>query len=126
MRPLFHKDFKNETQIICTVISYDGENDPAVCAMIGASAAATISGLPFLGPIACSRVGYTDGDYIQSLTRYLVAQNYNLLLKADKGESGYQFTAYINPTTDRNNAIKTRNDLANIHHITGRISENYS
>ncbi len=69
MRPLFHKDFKNETQIICTVISYDGENDPAVCAMIGASAAATISGLPFLGPIACSRVGYTDGDYILNPTK---------------------------------------------------------
>tara|TARA_B100000579_G_scaffold436022_1_gene460834 strand:- start:356 stop:2425 length:2070 start_codon:yes stop_codon:yes gene_type:complete len=69
MRPLFHKDFKNETQIICTVISYDGENDPAICAMIGASAAATISGLPFLGPIACARVGYTDGDYILNPTK---------------------------------------------------------
>ncbi|MBS91583.1 MAG: polyribonucleotide nucleotidyltransferase, partial [Rickettsiales bacterium] len=69
MRPLFHKDFKNETQIICTVISYDGENDPAICAMIGASAAATISGLPFLGPIGCARVGYTDGDYILNPTK---------------------------------------------------------
>ena len=69
MRPLFHKDFKNETQIICTVISYDGENDPAICAMIGASAAATISGLPFLGPIACARVGFMDGDYILNPTK---------------------------------------------------------
>ena len=69
MRPLFHKDFKNETQIICTVISYDGENDPAICAMIGASAAATISGLPFLGPIACAREGFLDGDYILNPTK---------------------------------------------------------
>ena len=44
MRPLFHKDFKNETQVVCTVLNYDGENDPAICAMIGASAATTIAG----------------------------------------------------------------------------------
>ncbi len=69
MRPLFHKDFKNETQIVCTVINYDGENDPAICAMIGASAATTIAGLPFLGPIACARVGYTDGEYILNPTK---------------------------------------------------------
>ena len=69
MRPLFHKDFKNETQIVCTVLNYDGENDPAICAMIGASAATTIAGLPFLGPIACARVGYNDGEYILNPTR---------------------------------------------------------
>ena len=68
MRPLFHKDFKNETQIVCTVLNYE-ENDPAICAMIGASAAATIAGLPFLGPIACSRVGYNDGEYILNPTK---------------------------------------------------------
>ena len=69
MRPLFHKDFKNETQIVCTVLNYDGENDPAICAMIGASAATTIAGLPFLGPIACSRVGYNEGEYILNPTK---------------------------------------------------------
>ena len=69
MRPLFHKDFKNETQVVCTVINYDGENDPAICAMIGASAATTIAGLPFLGPIACARVGYKDGEYILNPTK---------------------------------------------------------
>ena len=69
MRPLFHKDFKNETQIVCTVLNYDGENDPAICAMIGASLATTIAGLPFLGPIACSRVGYNDGEYILNPTK---------------------------------------------------------
>ena len=47
----------------------DGENDPAICAMIGASAATTIAGLPFLGPIACSRVGYNEGEYILNPTK---------------------------------------------------------
>ena len=69
IRPLFHHDFKNETQVVCTVINYDGENDPSICAMIGASAAITISGLPFLGPLGCSRVGYMDGEYILNPTK---------------------------------------------------------
>ena len=69
IRPLFHQDFKNETQVVCTVINYDGENDPSICAMIGASAAITISGLPFLGPLASSRVGYMDGEYILNPTK---------------------------------------------------------
>ncbi len=69
MRPLFHKDFKNETQIVCTVISYDGENDPAICALIGASAATTIAGLPFLGPIAAARVGFSEGEFILNPTK---------------------------------------------------------
>ena len=69
MRPLFHKDYNNETQVICTVINYDGENDPAICAMIGASAAATISGIPFLGPIASARVGFSDGEFILNPTK---------------------------------------------------------
>ena len=68
LRPLFHKEFKNETQVICTVINYDGENDPAICAMIGSSAATTIAGLPFLGPLACARVGYSSGEYILNPT----------------------------------------------------------
>ena len=68
LRPLFHPDFKNETQVICNVLSYDKENDPSICAMIGASAALTISGLPFLGPVGCARVGYKDGDFILNPT----------------------------------------------------------
>ena len=64
LRPLFAKGYRNETQVICTVLSHDIENLPDVCAMIGASAALTISGVPFLGPIAGARVGYIDGDYV--------------------------------------------------------------
>ncbi|WP_439813657.1 polyribonucleotide nucleotidyltransferase [Zavarzinia sp. CC-PAN008] len=64
IRPLFVKGFKNETQVITTVLSHDLENDPDIVAMIGASAALTISGLPFLGPIGAARVGYKNGEYI--------------------------------------------------------------
>ncbi len=64
LRPLFAKGYKNETQVICTVISHDMENDPDIVSMVGASAALTISGLPFLGPIGGARVGYKDGQYI--------------------------------------------------------------
>ena len=64
IRPLFAKGYRHETQVICTVLSHDIENLPDVCALIGASAALTISGLPFLGPIAGARIGYVDGDYV--------------------------------------------------------------
>jgi len=63
IRPLFHKGYRNETQIVCTVLSHDLENDPDIVALVGASAALTLSGLPFLGPIAAARVGYKDGAY---------------------------------------------------------------
>ena len=68
LRPLFAKGFRNETQVICTVLSHDLENDPDIPAMIGASAALTLSGIPFLGPIAGARVGYIDGEYILNPT----------------------------------------------------------
>src|SRR5690606_34756681 len=64
IRPLFPGTFKNETQVIVTVLSHDMENDPDVVAMIAASAALTISGIPFLGPIAAARVGYINGEYV--------------------------------------------------------------
>jgi polyribonucleotide nucleotidyltransferase len=64
IRPLFAKGFRNETQVICTVVSHDLENDPDVVSMVGASAALTISGLPFLGPIGGARVGYVNGEFV--------------------------------------------------------------
>jgi len=63
IRPLFLDGFRNETQVICTVLSHDLENDPDIVAMVGTSAALTISGIPFLGPIGAARVGYIDGQY---------------------------------------------------------------
>ena len=64
IRPLFVPGFKNEVLVICTVLSHDLVNDPDMVAMIAASAALTISGAPFMGPIAACRVGYEDGEYI--------------------------------------------------------------
>ncbi|MFN3946220.1 MAG: polyribonucleotide nucleotidyltransferase [Allosphingosinicella sp.] len=68
IRPLFPEGFYNEVLVIAHVMSYDGENEPDVLAMIAASAALTLSGIPFMGPIAAARVGYQDGDYILNPT----------------------------------------------------------
>jgi len=64
IRPLFAPGFRNETQVVCTVLSHDLENDPDIVAMVGTSAALTLSGIPFLGPIGAARVGYIDGKYV--------------------------------------------------------------
>lgn len=63
IRPLFPEGFFNEINVICQVLSYDGENEADVVSMVAASAALTLSGLPFMGPIACARVGFKDGEY---------------------------------------------------------------
>jgi polyribonucleotide nucleotidyltransferase len=62
IRPLFPKGFKNETQVIATVLSHDMENDPDIVALIAVSAALTLSGLPFMGPVGGARVGYINGE----------------------------------------------------------------
>ena len=64
IRPLFPKGFKNEVQIICQVISLDPEVDPDIPALLGASAALSISGMPFAGPIGATRIGYKNGEYV--------------------------------------------------------------
>ncbi len=68
LRPLFPKGFQNETQIIATVLSADMDNDPSILGMIGASAALTLSGTPFAGPIAGAKVGRIDGEYVLNPT----------------------------------------------------------
>ncbi len=67
IRPLFPAGYKNETQVIITVLQHDMENQPDVLAMVAASAALTISGVPFMGPIGAARVGYVDGEYVLNL-----------------------------------------------------------
>jgi polyribonucleotide nucleotidyltransferase len=64
IRPLFVKGFRCETQVIATVLSHDLENDPDMVAMVAASAALTLSGVPFMGPIGAARVGYINGEYV--------------------------------------------------------------
>ena len=68
LRPSFPEGFRNEVQIVATVLSHDLENDPDVVAMIGCSAALTLSGIPFFGPVAAARVGYANGEYLLNPT----------------------------------------------------------
>ncbi len=68
IRPLFVKGFKNETQVVVTVLQHDLENDPDIVGMIAASAALTLSGVPFMGPIGCARVGYVDDELVLNPT----------------------------------------------------------
>ncbi len=69
IRPLFPEGFRNETQVITTVLSYDLENDSDIVALIGASAALTISGIPFMGPVGGARVGVIDGEFVLNPTQ---------------------------------------------------------
>jgi polyribonucleotide nucleotidyltransferase len=85
IRPLFPDDFLNEVQVLPTVLSYDGENQPDILAMIASSAALAVSGLPFKGPIAASRVGYKDGNYlINPSPKELEASSLDLVVAGTK------------------------------------------
>ncbi len=75
IRPLFPKGYKNETQIIATVLSFDQENDPSVLGIVGASAALGISDIPFEGPIAAARVGRINGEFIAFPTEEQLAES---------------------------------------------------
>jgi polyribonucleotide nucleotidyltransferase len=68
IRPLFPQGFRNEVQVVATVLSHDLENDPDIVAMVGCSAALTLSGIPFFGPVGGARVGYKDGQFILNPT----------------------------------------------------------
>ena len=68
IRPLFAQGYRHETQVIVTVLSYDIENEPDVVALVAASAALTLSGVPFMGPIGAARVGVIDGEYVLNPT----------------------------------------------------------
>ncbi|MBN4016529.1 polyribonucleotide nucleotidyltransferase [Rhodospirillaceae bacterium AH-315-P19] len=86
IRPLFPDGFRNEVQVICTVLSHDFENDPDIVAMVGTSAALAISGIPFQGPIAAARVGYIDGQYVLNpKLDELVDTDLNLVVAGTKG-----------------------------------------
>ncbi len=69
IRPLFPDEFRNEVQLLPTVISYDKENEPDVLSIIASSAALAISGMPFMGPVGASRVGFIDGKYVLNPTK---------------------------------------------------------
>src|SRR6266566_2478962 len=86
IRPLFVPGFRNETQVVCTVLSHDLENDPDIVALVGSSAALTLSGIPFLGPIAGCRVGYIDGEYVLNPTLDRLPDSQLDLIVAGTGE----------------------------------------
>ncbi len=68
LRPLFPDGFRNEVQVIATVLSHDMENEPDIVALVGCSAALTLSGIPFFGPVGAARVGFIDGQYVLNPT----------------------------------------------------------
>src|SRR4030095_15445397 len=69
LRPLFPDGFYNDVQVVATVLSVDPEIDPDIPALIGASTAVALSGIPFNGPIGAARVGYVDGAYVLNPTK---------------------------------------------------------
>ena len=69
IRPLFPEGFRNEVQVVATVLSHDMENNPDIVSLIGCSAALTLSGIPFFGPVAAARIGFAEGAYILNPTR---------------------------------------------------------
>ncbi len=69
IRPLFHESYRNETLVVVTTLAHDLENDPDILSMVATSAALTISGVPFMGPIGAARVGYVDGQYVVNPTK---------------------------------------------------------
>ncbi|MEY3393724.1 MAG: hypothetical protein RL498_680, partial [Pseudomonadota bacterium] len=69
IRPLFPEGFRNEVQVLPTVLSYEKDNDPEVLSLIAASAALAISGIPFMGPVAASKVGYINNSFVLNPTK---------------------------------------------------------
>ncbi|MFW5734697.1 MAG: polyribonucleotide nucleotidyltransferase [Oceanidesulfovibrio sp.] len=85
IRPLFPKGFRDEVQVLATVLSADQENDPDVLAVTGASAALHLSQIPFMGPIAAARVAYVDGDFILNpLSEQIEKSTLNMVLAASE------------------------------------------
>ncbi len=87
VRPLFPEGFYNEINVIAQVLSYDGETEPDIVAMIAASAALTISGVPFMGPIGAARIGYEDGEYTLNPAQNVAAEGALDLIVAATGNA---------------------------------------
>ena len=100
IRPLFHKSYRNETQVICTTVSHDLENNPDIAALVGASAALTISGMPFMGPIGAARVGYIDGEYVLNPTADQLEESQLDLIVAGTNEGVLMVESEANELTE--------------------------
>src|SRR2546427_11517875 len=87
IRPLFPRGFRNEVQVIATVLSIDHENDPVILAIAGASAALSISDIPFEGPIGAARIGQVNGNLVVNPTWQQLEQESDLDLIVAASES---------------------------------------
>lgn len=108
IRPLFPKDFKNETQVVAFVFSYDGENDPDVLAAVGASAALSISDIPFDGPVAEVRIGRINGEFISNPTHQQIKDSDIELVVAGTADSIMMVEGEANEVSEQDllNALK--------------------
>src|SRR5580658_970850 len=100
IRPLFPEGFRNEVQVVATVLSHDLENDPDVVALIGCSAALTLSGIPFFGPVAAASVGYHDGQYILNPTMTQMKTSQLQLVVAGTAEGVLMVESEANELTE--------------------------
>ena len=100
VRPLFPEGFYNEINVIAQVLSFDGETEPDIVAMIAASAALTISGVPFMGPIGAARVGYIDGEYVLNPTADQLAKSELDLVVAGTNEGVLMVESQANELTE--------------------------
>src|SRR5690606_1833317 len=87
IRPLFADGYKNDTQVVVTVLQHDLENDPDVVAIVATSAALTLSGVPFMGPIGGPRVGYIGGEYVHNPHDDEMTESKLVLLVAGTGDA---------------------------------------
>ncbi len=108
IRPLFPEEFKNEVQLLPTVISYDKENEADILSIIASSAALTISGMPFMGPVGASRVGFIEGKYVLNPTKKELENSKLDLVVAGTKEAVLMVESEANGLTEEEmlNAVK--------------------
>ena len=114
IRPLFPSSFRNETQVLPTVISYDKENDPEALALIASSAALAISGIPFMGPVAAAKVGMIDGEFILNPTKEQIKSSQLELIVAGTEDAVLMVESEASGLTEKQmlDAVKFGHDKA--------------
>ena len=115
IRPLFPKSFRNEVQVLPTVISYDKDNDPEVLALIASSAALAISGIPFMGPVAAAKVGMIDGNFILNPTKEQIVSSSLELVVAGTADAVLMVESEASGLSEKQmlDAVKFGHDKAN-------------
>ena len=114
IRPLFPDSFRNEVQVLPTVISYDKNNDPEVLALIASSAALAISGIPFMGPVAAAKVGLIDGNFVLNPTKEQITNSQLELVVAGTEDAVLMVESEASGLTEKQmlDAVKFGHDKA--------------